>query len=405
MTAARRISVEGAVPFGSRLAALDGVRGIAILSVIFYHTLRIEGDGGPQVYFWRFFQESTWCGVDLFFVLSGFLITGILLDSKGTQGYFKNFYARRALRIMPLYYLTLFAALVIVPLLVGLRNLPPLYARLTANQIWLWLYLQNYLQSQGAHQLPGFGHFWTLAVEEQFYWFWPLVVYFTSRRNLFRLCLAICVFEPFVRLVLLQAGVGGWAVRELTFTRVDSLLWGALGAMLFRDKLLLAKLRLPMYAAAGIAALALLAFALPRGFLLYGATEMLTAGYSLFGLLFGVFVLSCAESGGALSRAVSNPVLGFFGRYSYAIYIAHPIIFLAYQAKVAPRIALGRFPDALVCFAAVTASSSALARVSWYLFEGPILRLKKYFEYKSEVTPEKVPMMESTLTTEVAASS
>ncbi len=341
-------------------------------------------------------------GVDLFFVLSGFLITGILIDSKQGSGYFRNFYARRALRIMPLYYATLTVALVVVPLAVGVSRLPMLYQRLTANQAWLWVYLQNWFQARGEHQLPGFGHFWTLAVEEQFYWFWPIVVYLASRRNLFRLCLAVCLCLPLVRLLLLSTGVSPWALRELTLTRADSLFWGALAAMVIRDPALLTKLKLPLKIAAGAAALILLALTYPRGFLLYEAPEIVTAGYSLFGLLFGVLVLLCAMGRSFPANAVSNPVLRWFGKYSYALYIAHPIVYLAYHGVIASRLTLGRFPAAILCFTAVTAASAAFAWSSWHLLEGRFLRLKKYFEYRSEsaapdphvsgsLTPEEVP--------------
>ncbi len=394
-----------AVPFGSRCAALDGVRGIAILLVLAYHTLRIEGDGGPQVYIWRFFQESTWCGVDLFFVLSGFLITGILLDSKGREGYFRNFYARRSLRIMPLYYATLIAALVVVPLAASPTRLPTLYAKLIANQIWLWLYLQNYLQSQGAHQLPGFGHFWTLAVEEQFYWLWPVIISLVSRRRLFHLCLILCVGEPVLRFFLLQMGASTWAIRELTFTRADSLMWGALAALVVRDRDLLERLRMPRRILAAAAALALLAMAIPRGFLLYEAPEMVIIGYSLFGLLFSVLILSCATGNGLLARAVSAPALQWFGRYSYAIYIAHPILYLLYDSAVAPKFGLRRFPGAFVCFAVVTSASAVFAWMSWILLESRFLRLKRYFEYRSGAKPRTPAQAGLAAVAEISASS
>ncbi len=397
--------VRRAVPFGGRSAALDGVRGIAILFVLAYHTLRIEGDGGPQVHIWRFFQESTWCGVDLFFVLSGFLITGILLDSRGREGYFRNFYARRALRIMPLYYATLFAALVVVPLALNPPKLPVLYAKLIANQIWLWLYLQNFLQSRGAHELPGFGHFWTLAVEEQFYWAWPVVVGLTSRRGLLRLSLIVCAGEPMLRFFLLETGAGAWAIRELTFTRADSLLWGALAALLVRDRNLLARLRRPLRILSACAALALLAMSVPRGFLLYEAPEMVTIGYSLFGLLFAVVILSCASENGWLARAVSAPALQWFGRYSYAMYIAHPILYLIYDSALAPKLGLARFPGALVCFAVVTSASTAFAWASWILLESRFLRLKRYFEYRSEAKPGTPAQAGLAAAAEVSASS
>ena len=119
---------------------------------------------------WSAVMNSTWFGVDLFFVLSGFLITGNLIDARGQSGYFRNFYARRTLRIFPLYYSVLVGVFLILPLAAPLIHLPDAYSDLSRNQLWLWSYLQNYVQAKGPHQLPGFGHFWSLAVEEQFYW-------------------------------------------------------------------------------------------------------------------------------------------------------------------------------------------------------------------------------------------
>ena len=185
-----------AVPFGKRLMSLDGLRGIAILAVIAEHTLRLFHPTSVLSRLWAAFQESSWAGVDLFFVLSGFLITGILLDSRHDKRYFLNFYARRTLRIFPLYYAVLVIAILIVPAVMGFSKLPELYSRLVANQLWLWTYLQNFAQASGPHALPGFGHFWSLAVEEQFYWVWPLAVFLLPRRHLFRLCITLCAFLP-----------------------------------------------------------------------------------------------------------------------------------------------------------------------------------------------------------------
>ncbi len=169
-----------------RLNSLDGLRGIAVLSVIAFHTLRVTGQEGLFGLALNRLQETAWAGVDLFFVLSGFLITGILLDTRDCPSYFKTFFARRTFRIFPLYYGVLAVAIFGVPAILGRAHLPDLYPRLLANQFWLWTYTANYLQATGAHTLPGFGHFWSLAIEEQFYWFWPLVVYFASRRKVFQ---------------------------------------------------------------------------------------------------------------------------------------------------------------------------------------------------------------------------
>jgi len=368
---------------GTRLASLDGVRGLAIISVIAFHALRLHGkvEGGLRV--WRGLQESSWAGVDLFFVLSGFLITGVLLDSCQDKGYFRKFYARRALRIMPLYYAVLTLILVVIPALGGSR-LPALYSKLTEHPFWLWTYLENFVQSKGPHQLPGLGHFWSLAVEEQFYWFWPILVYFTSRRGLLRLCVAICLLEPALRMALLHFGFSEWAVRELTFARMDTLLYGAIAALLLREPTFLTRRRYwaPLVIAMSLAALAWIAF--HKGFIPYEAPKTVVVGYSALGVLFAAFVYACASNTRTLGSLMSVSFLRWFGKYSYAVYVFHPPLLLVYGATIAPHIRCGRVQSAAICFLTVTAVSAALAWISWIAFESRFLKLKRYFEYGGE---------------------
>lgn len=146
------------------ISALDSIRGVAVLLVILFHCYP------------TYITKLGWLGVDLFFVLSGFLITGLLLDAKGKNNYYRNFIVRRTLRIFPLYYFALLLCLVIVPI-VFKSLLPPDYGYYTANQLWFWTYTQNWLFSKtGFPENLTLVHFWSLAVEEQFYLFWPLFV-------------------------------------------------------------------------------------------------------------------------------------------------------------------------------------------------------------------------------------
>ena len=162
----------------SHLPGLDGIRGLAILMVMFSHFIVVGKNLDPLSPFGRFLH-SGYLGVDLFFVLSGFLITGILIDSKITPNYFRVFYMRRALRIFPLYYLLLAVSWLTVvfitpqdkPLLTGVDSMA-----------WFWLYASNIGMAVKGDWLNsptwvGLGHFWSLAVEEQFYLVWPLLVY------------------------------------------------------------------------------------------------------------------------------------------------------------------------------------------------------------------------------------
>src|SRR3954466_4450020 len=210
------------------LPTLDGLRGIAILAVMIHHAAEFGQGNSPATAVHQFLHLGRH-GVDLFFVLSGFLITGILLDSKGSPRYFSTFYARRTLRIFPLYYGVLLVVLVVLPLIVPQ---PPAAREVIADQGWLWLYASNILMAwrnrvlfNGEHVY--LSHFWSLAVEEQFYLVWPLVVLLVGGRGLAWVC-AACLPVALVVRGLTTRGSEFSAAIFLTPCRVDSLAVGAL---------------------------------------------------------------------------------------------------------------------------------------------------------------------------------
>jgi peptidoglycan/LPS O-acetylase OafA/YrhL len=167
----------GSVPaMTNHIPALDGLRGIAILSVMLLHfTNAIAALPGSPTSAARSVFGWGWTGVDLFFVLSGFLITGILLDSKGHPLYFRSFYARRALRIFPLYYAALFLFFVVPR---AIPSVPATYSFAWHDQRWFWFYLGNF-HPLGPDAKQFIGQFWSLAIEEQFYLVWPLLIWLT----------------------------------------------------------------------------------------------------------------------------------------------------------------------------------------------------------------------------------
>ena len=203
------------------IPALDAIRGLAIVLVTLY---RFGGGGdGPA----RAIEHS-WLiglgsrGVDLFFVLSGFLITGILFDAKGQQHYFRNFYMRRTLRIFPLYYAALVLTLLVLPRLVSG------FPQAGVSQVWLWLYGANVVQAlRGEWCLGALNHFWSLAIEEHFYFVWPLAIYLTSRRGAMWLALCAAAASGIARAAWLAGGGNDVAAEVFTLLRMDGLLLGS----------------------------------------------------------------------------------------------------------------------------------------------------------------------------------
>ena len=190
---------------GARMPALDGLRGVAIIWVVLHNTTNLLPSElhGP----WRalaFLVHPGWIGVQLFFALSGFLITGSLLETRHAQNYFRAFYARRALRILPLYYTVLILLLIVAP---AMHVDPPRLHADLSQQLSLWLFAVNW-----THAEPyGLGHFWSLAVEEQFYWFWPFIVRRPSLRRLISMCVAIAVIALVARGIMILGGASSEA--------------------------------------------------------------------------------------------------------------------------------------------------------------------------------------------------
>src|SRR5580658_11271084 len=207
-----------------RIPQLDAIRGVAIL-VVMMHNISLKY---PALHSQQVFSNG-WMGVDLFFVLSGFLITGILVDTNRSGGFFKNFYVRRCLRIWPLYYSLLFFMFVIVRFL----SQSEFQAVVQTSSPW-WafpLFLQNFLLPISTNAAGPLGVTWSLAIEEQFYLVWPLVVRFCSLTQLRRVAIAEICISPALRFYLSLHHVN---LYTNVFCRLDGLMAGALLALLIR---------------------------------------------------------------------------------------------------------------------------------------------------------------------------
>ena len=358
------------------MPSLDGMRGIAILLVLLHHltgSLDAEFSINQRFSNWA---ELGWTGVDLFFVLSGFLITGILYDAKNTPCFFRNFYARRALRIFPLYYTALALVIVITPLLVHLK------LQGTANPAWISIYAQNFvIAANGLNSFGVLDHFWSLAVEEHFYMVWPAIVFFLSRNKLMVVAAAACVIAPCLRLAAWDGGeslpVG---VYMLTPMRMDSLAAGAFLALLVRRPEGMTGLVKPAMIIAITSAVMILAMVVGRHSKSSLDPLLGTIGYTIIWIFYAASLILALEWK-PLQSFMSLPVLRWFGKYSYGMYVWHPILFiLVFHTDPARQIRGGNGPvQMLVTGAFALALMFAVTLASWHLWEKQFLKLKSRF--------------------------
>jgi peptidoglycan/LPS O-acetylase OafA/YrhL len=368
------------------LPALDGLRGLAILLVLLDHFTRLQ----PTTAFEQLLSRVAtvgWVGVDLFFVLSGFLITGILLDAKGGESYFRNFYLRRACRIFPLYYGYLLL------LLVGLPHTGVLSSgeirNLLDTQGWYWSYLSNVMIARAGSWEPipmETLHFWSLAVEEQFYLLWPMVVWLVPDRRLKWACVGALVGSLLLRLVLRGAGQPGLVMYVLTPSHLDPLAVGAWLAVSSREPRLLERLTRWAYPLILVSALGVVAIMMMARGPVVNSLAMQSVGYPLLAVLCAGILLAAlaGRDDSPVNRLWRSRPLGFFGRHSYALYVLHPLLLLLairWGYDVSDFAALmGSQLLAQTWFAAVMVTASAgVAVVSWHCWEQPFLRLKSRF--------------------------
>lgn len=370
-----------------RIPTLDGIRGVAVLLVLFHHLALYSGLRDPVInlddILWRA-GDSSRIGVDLFFVLSGFLITGILFDSKRTSAYFTVFYGRRILRIFPLYFGFL-GLLMIVPVLLPSEQ----HAAFRESQWWYWLYLSNvHIALDGWADPQHLGHFWTLAVEEQFYLLWPLVVWLFNRRQLLYIS-AACIAMALAFRVLTPFGMSGLDAHVLLPTRMDSLAAGAFLALLLRGPMTIAKLRGPALITLGLSAM-LIASLWWNNHLDWSYNHPLigTIGYSLVAVACASLIAMVVDESRSTwyHTLFSSRALVALGKYSYGIYVFHhPIIIIlrdyGLQAGSVPTMFGSVLPGFLLFTFIAGGLTLIVSIISFHYWELPFLKLKKLLPY------------------------
>jgi peptidoglycan/LPS O-acetylase OafA/YrhL len=366
--------VSGAlVPFSQRkLVVLDGVRGLAIIAVMLTHIALQHVTLSPVL---RGTFALGWAGVDLFFVLSGFLITGILLDTRECRNYFRSFYARRILRIFPLYYGVLSIVLLVFPWFVNPDYMPD------PSHRWMYVcYLANWQRHAQWHVLT---HFWSLCVEEQFYFVWPLVVLLAGPRRLLPLVIALEVAVLSGRSWWVYHHGASPVVQYATITRMDGLLLGAACAVIVRHFHIT---RRTIGILPWVAMLFLTAFVARYHMVAYTARLAFTEsiGYALLAISFAAFVMYCVLTEGQAGwpqRWLCWKPLLLMGKYSYGIYVFHfPIFYLAERfCRRLPHSIHEAIWFACLLIGFESAASFLVASLSYNYFEKRFLALKDRF--------------------------
>ena len=299
---------------------LDVLRGCAILAVLFYHGLYWSAATSSNHLATLFIKATVvgWLGVNLFFVLSGFLITGILLDTKGRPSYYRKFYLRRALRILPAY-----LALIVILLFAGW-----LHAK---SALLSLLFIANY---DYVFHLGGYGPLWSLSVEEQFYLIWPTVVARVSARALLFISLALCFIEPLLRWLNATGHVPLGQSSTATYLIADNLALGALAAIFVRSSY--GVLRNGVRLGSALCATGLILFAIGYPFGILHRTNVIGDSFQTvpWNLFFTGLLLLLLGLRSPLASSLWAAPLRFFGNISYGLYLIHFLLFVRYDDNI-----------------------------------------------------------------------
>lgn len=351
------------------IPALDGVRGCAIVLVLIFHCLK------TSILPFSLISGIGWVGVNLFFVLSGFLITGILIDTKGGKNNIITFYLKRVLRIFPLYYLALFIFFIVL-LIPGIEDINSYLDSRYLDDIFYFLtYTQNIrFAFKGWGVTDILNHFWSLAIEEQFYLFWPFVIMIAKNNKIILISIVFVLTSLIIRNIYPENPYS----YVFTLARFDALAIGSISAILIRKNIpLLNKYLLYTF----IITLAILTFViLLTQSVSLSNVHFVKYGYTLFDILFAssiILIFDTKRIGTITSHFFNARFLRFLGKYSYGIYVYHWLLYRGLYTFLEAKFSLAKiyiFP-----FLAVVILTSVL---SYHLYE------KRFLKYKSRINED-----------------
>jgi peptidoglycan/LPS O-acetylase OafA/YrhL len=371
---------------GGNISFLDGLRGFAVSFVLLYHflpkTLSVKFNS-TLLTFWDTFWLMGWAGVDLFFVLSGFLITGILYKTKGQSHYFKNFYIRRFLRIFPAYYLLIVFAIFYFPE--------------HSVSAWYWLYFSNFDIELGIPFHPILCVAWSLAIEEQYYLVYPSIVYFLNDKKWILFLTVLIFISVFVRFSTHYFDM--FVPRQMyhnTFAHFDGIALGGLIRMLLFNYEKYKGLIKWYVKLTPVFILLSIGLSYYCGMIILGEfietrklehvsflPPMYLFGYFINAVTFGGIILSCIFIDGILLKIFSNPILRNIGKYSYAMYLfQYPAKYLLHGIFDVINVNANNF-NQIIHGLLIFGTCYLIARISWLIYEGPINSLKNKFSTHS----------------------
>lgn len=375
---------------GERILVLDGIRGSAIAMVLVWHyfTVPLSESSCPVLRFLSNVTLQSWSGVDLFFVLSGFLIGGILIDAKGSEHYFRTFYIRRALRILPIYVVACLAYFpasrwAVSGFLGTMKPAMPWYIYAT--------FTQNFWLASGRWHV-WLSPTWSLAIEEQFYLTFPLLVLLVPAKRLWEVAAAAVIAVLTFRTIAYFHFYPAWsnvAFYVLSPFRADGLLLGVLAAILVRhpERLAFVRERRRALMLTGVALGVIPAFFTWKRWGVL-STAMSTVGYSVLAAFYLILLLLTITSSGWLKKIFTWRPLCWLGTLAYGLYLIHvPALDLSFRLieHRGPRLAhaVDVFPLMLAL-----GGSLLLAHLSWTFFESPLVRYGHRFVYVEHKPPE-----------------